>query len=388
MWGSAVNAYRNWLAYTVTVSESDHVYASVQAWLRDVLPGERQRFVKLSTRTISRFETPDDEAPLPPLELQFNDTRAQRFMLDGHRVSVRVIRPEAVNPATMSLAPTTIEFTARSKAGQTAVIGQVAAIQARKGARKPVLRIVNQWGSWSSRADLPLRDLGSVVLPAAQKAAIVGDLGAFLDAEDRYVKLALPWHRGYLLHGPPGTGKTSMVKALANEFNLDLWYVAIGDLTKEASLVALLGEVGPRSILLLEDVDTLQITHDRNETSTDAAPPGSSIGLSSLLNALDGVATPHGLITFMTTNHFDRLDPALTRAGRMDRVEEFGYPDATAVADLYLRFYGRPLDVWKLGTELMPFSQAQLSEAFKRRLDDPAGAALAARELMNEGEMS
>jgi chaperone BCS1 len=198
------------------------------------------------------------------------------------------------------------------------------------------------------------------------------------------VKLALPWHRGYMFHGPPGTGKTSMVKALANEFKLDLWYVSLGDLKEEASLINLLSEVSPRSILLLEDVDTIQLTHDRDEEPKAKSP--TNISLSSLLNALDGVATPHGLVTVMTTNHFDRLDPALTRAGRMDRVEELAYPGTREVDALYQRFYGSPLPSWSHGEAVVPMSQAEVSEVFKRHLDDPEGAARALHAALGERE--
>jgi ATP-dependent 26S proteasome regulatory subunit len=60
--------------------------------------------------------------------------------------------------------------------------------------------------------------------------------------------------------------------------------------------------------------------------------------LSGLLNALDGVATPHGLITVMTTNNIDTLDDALLRAGRADRVVEFSYPTKDQVDRMLLKF--------------------------------------------------
>lgn len=388
LWNSAGALYREHLVYSVTIDESDHAYPDVHEWLLTVVPSESQRALVAST--VSRRELnylDEDEAESragAALRLSFNDRKSRRIVVDGHRVLARVTRDDAPDSASKK-SPMSIEFTARTKAGQDAVIRQLRSIQAAKGVRKPVLRVVNQWGNWARRSDLPLRDLESVVLPKDQKDAVVEDLRSFLDAEDRYVKLALPWHRGYMLHGPPGTGKTSLVKALANEFKLDLWYVSLGDLKEEASLINLLCEVSPRSILLLEDVDTIQLTHDRNEKTESKSP--TSISLSSLLNALDGVATPHGLIAVMTTNHFDRLDPALTRAGRMDRVEELAYPGPDEVAELYGRFYGVPMPDVGLGEDEVAMSQAEVSEVFKRHLDDPEGALLALRaELAERGE--
>lgn len=379
LWNSASSLYREHLVYTVLIDETDHAYADVHEWLLTVLPTDGQRSLVASTvsrRELNFLDEDEAESKVPAaVRLSFNDRKSRRIEIDGHRVSAKVTRVEDMPDTNAKKVPMAIEFTARTKAGQDAVVRQLQRIQEAKGARKPVLRIVNQWGNWARRSDLPLRDLESVVLPKEQKDSVVEDLRAFLAAEDRYVKLALPWHRGYMFHGPPGTGKTSLVKALANEFKLDLWYVSLGDLKEEASLINLLSDVSPRSILLLEDVDTIQLTHDRDEEPRAKSP--TSISLSSLLNALDGVATPHGLITVMTTNHFDRLDPALTRAGRMDRVEELAYPGTREVDDLYRRFFGAPLPSWSHGDATVPMSQAEVSEVFKRHLDDPEGAARA-----------
>jgi chaperone BCS1 len=224
----------------------------------------------------------------------------------------------------------------------------------------------------------------SVAMPAEQKNRIVEDLRTFLAAEDHYNRLAIPWHRGYMFHGPPGTGKTSLVKGLACEFNLDLWYISLSDLNAESSLLALLAEVGPRSLLLLEDIDTARITHDR-----DGADQG-KISMSSLLNTLDGVATPHGLITVMTTNRFDILDPALTRVGRMDLVEELGCPLRSTIDSMYKHFYGQNL-VWPAGHRRKDVifkgtSTAQISEVFKRNMTDAKGGTKALMELLKVEE--
>ena len=85
-------------------------------------------------------------------------------------------------------------------------------------------------------------------------------------------------------------------------------------------------------------------------------------------------------ITMMTTNHFDRLDPALKRAARMDRVEHLDLPTGHELRRLYRHFYDRsfPTTV-PLGPTRV--SQAAASEAFKRHLDDPTAGAHALQEL-------
>lgn len=381
-WQTAAAWYRDRMAYTVTIDESDPIYGDVHGWLLELMPTERQRALVVSSRDARNTNPdPDGQDRPEPLRLLFNDRRRRWVTIDGHRVTVEVRTAEDVPRESKRIPDKCIQFSTHTKAAQDAVLGHVRRIHETKAQRQPVLRIVNQWGGWSRRADLPLRTLDSIVLPPSQKQAITDDLRDFLAAEDEYNRLALPWHRGYLFHGQPGTGKTSLVKGLAHEFKLDLWYVPLGDLTAEASLINLLAEVSPRSLLLLEDVDTVHLTHERDEHG-DTSAGQKTINLSSLLNALDGVATPHGLITVMTTNHYDRLDKALTRAGRMDRIEELAMPTWREVDAMYARFYGpHCFSLLNAGFPSLdqpcPLTQADVSEIFKRHLGAPGQAAMA-----------
>ncbi len=65
----------------------------------------------------------------------------------------------------------------------------------------------------------------------------------------------------------------------------------------------------------------------------------STLTFSGLLNALDGLVSTDGVVTVMTTNHIDRLDPALIRAGRVDRRFEFRPPTREQISDLFASFY-------------------------------------------------
>lgn len=373
---------RRRFSYSVTISESDGLYQDVHDWLLSVFPHEKHHslVVTSSHRTINQDVvgsemSPENTDKMNPLKIRFNDKKSRILYVGGHRVEVALVEPDTSEKHSKFFERNQIYndivFTAFSYEAQQAVIQQLEKLnQARATTRKAVLKMTTSWGDWRTRSDLPPRSMDSVSLPKSQKDRIVSDLDNFLKSEERYNRLAIPWHRGYMFYGPPGTGKTSLVKALANHFNLDLWYISISDLSAESSLLSLIGGVGPRSILLLEDIDTVKIAHDRDSSDTGKISTGS------LLNTLDGVATPHGLITIMTTNRFDILDPALKRAGRMDLIEELGYPTIETISDLWKHFYGTDVNIKRaLGTkEINQVSTSQVAEVFKRNFENPKSA--------------
>lgn len=388
---SSKDFWRRNFAFKVTVSERDVLYMDIHNWLLDIMPDERHKSLLVSSANGGRNGDPVPESEIKttkPLVIRFNDKAPRRVMIDGHRVTVSLKIPEVVASNSDFREPeaSTIEFVTGTYAGQQAIIGHLNRLNnERSTSRKAVLRMVGQWGSWKTRSDLPPRTLDSVSMPPEQKARIVADLETFLGAEDQYNRLAIPWHRGYMFHGPPGNGKTSLVKALAIYFNLDLWYISLADLKTESSLLGLLAEVGPRSMLLLEDIDTMKITQDR-----DGSEQG-TISMSSLLNTLDGVATPHGLVSALTTNRFEVLDDALTRAGRMDLIEVLDYPTFEILGDLFQHFYGRKPswgDSHPPNFILDGVSIARMAEVFKRHMSDPSIAESEITDLINKEVMN
>lgn len=191
-------------------------------------------------------------------------------------------------------------------------------------------------GDWMRARLGSRRPLASVVLRHGQAEALLADLHGFLASRERYARLGVPWRRGYLLYGPPGTGKTSLVTALASELHLNVCTLSLASpIVTDEKIHALLAAVPQRSLLLIEDVDAF--FRDR-----DAAHAQVRLSFSGFLNALDGVATQEGTVLFMTTNHIERLDPALIRAGRIDEKVELGWADEDQLRRLYLKFHDDP----------------------------------------------
>ncbi len=185
------------------------------------------------------------------------------------------------------------------------------------------------------------RPLASVVLDKGIAERIVRDVRAFLASAAWYHERGIPYRRGYLLHGPPGSGKSSFIQALAGalDCNIALLNLSERGLTDDR-LAHLLHKVPPRTLVLLEDVDAA-FGRRRAPAAADAhGYRGANVTFSGLLNALDGVASAEERITFLTTNHVERLDPALIRPGRVDMVVRLGEATRWQVEQLWDRFYG------------------------------------------------
>lgn len=176
----------------------------------------------------------------------------------------------------------------------------------------------------------PKRLKESIFLPGTQLENIISDLTKFRNSEALYSNKCIPYKRTYLLEGIPGSGKTSLVKTLASEFNVDLIVIRsiedflhgdLADRIKDKS-------IKKECFCLIEEIDTFNLTRTTDENKTPNYLPNNTNTnkLQSLLTTLDGITTPHGLTLFMTTNYSHLLDPALVRPGRVDYRLNFKAP--------------------------------------------------------------
>jgi chaperone BCS1 len=183
------------------------------------------------------------------------------------------------------------------------------------------------------------RPLESVILDSGVKERIVSDVKDFLASGKWYYDRGIPYRRGYLLHGPPGSGKSSFIQALAGELDYDIAILNLSErgLTDDR-LNHLLTVIPSRTLVLLEDVDAA-FGNRRVQSDADGYR-GANVTFSGLLNALDGVASAEERVIFFTTNHVERLDEALVRPGRVDMTVRLGEASQYQVEQLWDRFYG------------------------------------------------
>ncbi|XP_068641958.1 AAA-ATPase ASD, mitochondrial-like [Aristolochia californica] len=185
----------------------------------------------------------------------------------------------------------------------------------------------------------------TLAMEPRKKEEILQELESFRRGKDFYRKIGKAWKRGYLLYGPPGTGKSTMIAAMANYLDYDIYDVELTAVKDNAALRKLLIETTAKSLIVIEDIDCSEdLSGERKkkveipeaDQTENPPPPGpgkkeenniSKVTLSGLLNFVDGLWSSCGgeRIIVFTTNHVEKLDPALIRKGRMDKHIELSY---------------------------------------------------------------
>lgn len=217
------------------------------------------------------------------------------------------------------------------------------------------------------------RPLDSLILRPGLIESVVADIENFRARVDWYVERGVPYRRGLLFVGGPGGGKSSAAMALAGYFRLPLYVLNLGSMTGDNDLIDAVSDVPAQSMLLVEDIDATSAAA-RREPGQESKE--GKLTLSALLNCVDGPMAKEGRILIMTSNHPERIDPALTRPGRVDMTVEFPVAGAAEAARLFERFFP---DAPRLAAALAQRyhrvrSAAEIQDVCLAHLDDPAAA--------------
>ncbi|KAG0166293.1 hypothetical protein DFQ28_007716 [Apophysomyces sp. BC1034] len=225
---------------------------------------------------------------------------------------------------------------------------------------------------WSWIRSIEPRSFGTVNLKEGVKEKILQDMETFCKRKKWYKSRGIPYRRGYLLHGPPGTGKTSLIQALASKMRMNVAIVSLLEVKSDSDFSDMLSDVPSKSILVIEDIDHYMSSVSGKQTSR--------VTMSGMLNALDGIQGQEGSMVFMTGNQIDKLNPALLRPGRMDVKVLLTYADRGQTEDMFWRFFGHDYDTMEpVSTE----KKAKLQKYCNRFLENIPEDHVTTAEIQN-----
>lgn len=335
----------------LTVTNDDEAYVWINEWLANHSYAKRASRLRLNSREVyedaGSSHTTWTLAPGEGNHFFWFRGRLVHLSRDSNA-------PAAGSTTNKSKESITIRIYSR---GQDLVRALVSEAQ-QKLTNESSINVYSYSHFWRKVARRRLRALDTVIMPSGFIENLVADATWFFGAANWYHERGIPYRRSYLLSGPPGCGKTSLVFALASYFKLPLYFLNLGSLKEDSDLFDAISGVPERAVLLIEDVDASAAVKNRSRPSP--ATPGrpgaptpaatqeeekTPITMSAFLNALDGVMSKDGRLLVMSTNYPERLDPAIIRPGRVDRHETIGPMGAGEVARMFLRFFPQEVDL-------------------------------------------
>lgn len=206
------------------------------------------------------------------------------------------------------------------------------------------------------------RKLGTIFSDGDVHMKLFNEVKRFVDGKDEYFKMDYPWKFCALLHGRPGCGKTSTILAIASALGRDVWYIDIKN-TTSADLTRAL-TTPDHYVYVFEDIDAACSSSPiasregwhMGQSSSEQQCGG--LSLADLLNVTDGFLSGFGSICMFTTNHVEKLDPALIRPGRMNSILEMKYLSSDTAGKMVEHQLGHRLD-FKLADDICPASLQQ-----------------------------
>ncbi len=377
------------LVFTVEVHDRDQSFAWFQAWLASRPEAQRARNVvaRVSWSNSPALISSSSVPPSPyyhhgePERAKVHLSPAPGTQVVHYRRYPIIVtrRRDQLNIQGQPGAFTesiTLQFIGGGRANVEAMVAEVTAFAENKCTGVPVC-IGDPNGGFRAAPSLPIRDPKSLALADGLYDDILADIRRFRESAQWYADRGVPYRRGYLLHGPPGTGKSTLAPVVAGQLGMGIGVISLGDpnLT-DYGLRTIFDNAPPMTIVIMEDIDCV---FRQREAASDKI----GVTLSGLLNVLDGIGSREGRIIFLTTNHPERLDPALVRPGRIDRKIELGYATAGQASRMFRWFFSdHPLGPEYIGrladrfaSRLRPeTAPAAIQEHLLRHRDDPADA--------------
>jgi len=191
---------------------------------------------------------------------------------------------------------------------------------------------------WTLLSKSPKRPLSTVYLKENILDDLVSKTKKFFSDETRdiYLSFGIPYKSVQLIHGPPGTGKTSLIKSIASDLDCDLYILPISKDMLDTNLIDAFSYISDNEekerIIVIEDIDTL-FDGERKEGDDH-----NGITLQAFLNCLDGFTCVEGTMLFLTANKPEVLDFAMIRSCRIDNKIKLDYADKYQTEKMFHKF--------------------------------------------------
>lgn len=205
------------------------------------------------------------------------------------------------------------------------------------------------YGDWIDENVIEPKKMENIILK--DKDLLIADIDNFLSKKLWYKERDIIYKRGYLLYGKAGTGKTSFIISLAKKLNRTVHFLQ-PNRTDDSGIRNAFRNLQPNSMLVVEDIDG--VFNQRDDGNEDI-----KFSFSTLLNCLDGVFSQEDIIVIFTTNHIEKLDPALIRSGRIDYKMEFELPSKEYVGKFLENFYKKNVTIPEDYKENLPMVDIQ-----------------------------
>lgn len=325
------------------VMSSDPTFHWLNIWLDEQPFSKRVRDVTVSVRKNLWGDTINEAGPEGgPKVIMTPAPGTHWFWYRNRFVLLTRERKEASGERLNAYTPPAEKFYLRILGRKQTVLTELIADARRMslaatGARVSV-HISAAHSGWRKISHYAPRPLASVILPDGMKEGIVSDIEKFFAAREWYEARGVPWRRGYLFHGAPGSGKTSLIGALAGELRFDLYVLNLtSNGMNDEQLLSLMLDLPPRSAVILEEIT--DVINGREVKNVGEGINSSAVTYGGFINALDGVVSKEGVLVFMTTNQVVQLDASLLRHGRIDVPVRFSHATRSQVERMFKHFY-------------------------------------------------
>ncbi|KAN0042386.1 hypothetical protein ACTFIV_004950 [Dictyostelium citrinum] len=378
---SIIDLIKNRFYFTAHLTYPDSMFIYFLEWL-----SSKQDSIIIGTRGVSvmtRYQNLESEDG-GQMDIKLLPTGTQWLWYNGYLISI--VRITATKRSFDGIKDDSLDVTVYG--GNKKVINSIleTAVEYSVTLNKDKTKIYSLDQSstfWECIACQNKRLVDSVFLDENVSEKVVNDLSNFIHGKKWYIDTGVPYRRGYLLYGPPGSGKTSFILSMAGNFGKSISIMNMSKGIHDGNIHSIIQKCNKDTILVLEDIDAVFVKRKNNTASGNDI-----LTFSGLLNAIDGLASSDGRILMMTTNHLDRLSPALIRPGRIDLKVKFDYASHHQIELMFKRFFDQKyhylIDSIISKLDGHQISTAQLQGWFIIHRDSPLNLLPTCDDLINQ----